>query len=100
MGKGEQAIPGKPLTPFLARVERVIRAIPKGQVLAYGEVAALAGRPGGARAVARALHFLRDVPWWRVVRADRTFAPQVAKEQAKRLRKDGVAVKGARVIAR
>ena len=49
-------------------MRRIVRAIPRGRVLSYGEVALRAGRPRGARAVVRALHQLDDVPWWRVVR--------------------------------
>ena len=77
------------VTPFLAAVRKAVRAIPRGQTLSYGEVALRAGRPLGARAVVRALHALDDVPWWRVRRADGTFAPQVAKEQESMLRQEG-----------
>jgi len=86
-----------PASSFADRVAEVIRAIPKGQTLAYGQVALLAGRPGGARAVARALHAVRDVPWWRVTRADGTLAPQVEAEQARRLRREGVRFLGRKV---
>ncbi|MGH6719146.1 MAG: MGMT family protein [Alphaproteobacteria bacterium] len=50
---------------------RVIRAIPRGRVMTYGDVAIAAGRPGHARRVGYALHVLRDarVPWWRVINA-------------------------------
>ncbi|MCA9579052.1 MAG: MGMT family protein [Sandaracinaceae bacterium] len=49
----------------------VVRQIPKGKVLTYGDVARLAGRPGSARRVGYALAALTDptVPWWRVVNA-------------------------------
>jgi len=36
---------------FRTKVYRVVRAIPAGQVLTYGEVATRAGYPGAARAV-------------------------------------------------
>ena len=50
---------------------RVIRRIPRGRVMTYGDVAIAAGRPGNARRVGYALHALKDtrVPWWRVVNA-------------------------------
>jgi methylated-DNA-[protein]-cysteine S-methyltransferase len=38
-------------TPFRQRVMEIVRAIPRGRVMTYGQVAALAGRPGAARAV-------------------------------------------------
>jgi methylated-DNA-protein-cysteine methyltransferase-like protein len=49
-----------------------VRRIPKGRVATYGQVAALAGRPGQARLVGYALSALPSksgVPWQRVVNA-------------------------------
>jgi methylated-DNA-protein-cysteine methyltransferase related protein len=77
------------LSPFARAVRRIVRGIPRGRVLSYGEVALRAGRPGGARAVVRALHRLDDIPWWRVVRADGTLAPEVAREQGQLLASEG-----------
>jgi methylated-DNA-[protein]-cysteine S-methyltransferase len=37
-------------TPFQAELLRALREIPWGEVVSYGELAALAGRPGAARA--------------------------------------------------
>jgi len=37
-------------TPFLTRCAEELRAIPPGEVVTYGELAALAGAPGAARA--------------------------------------------------
>ena len=37
-------------TPFLGRCAKELRAIPRGEVVTYGELAALAGAPGAARA--------------------------------------------------
>lgn len=37
-------------TPFQAELARALRAVPWGEVVSYGELAALAGRPGAARA--------------------------------------------------
>jgi methylated-DNA-protein-cysteine methyltransferase-like protein len=52
---------------------RVARRIPRGKVATYGQVAALAGRPRGARLCGYALSALRgtvhDVPWQRVLGA-------------------------------
>ena len=41
----------RPLTEFQQRVVKIVRAIPRGKTLTYGEVAKLAGSPGAARAV-------------------------------------------------
>jgi methylated-DNA-protein-cysteine methyltransferase-like protein len=74
---------------FLRAVRRIVRGIPRGTTLSYGEVALRAGKPRAARAVVSALHHLDDVPWWRVARHDGTLAPQVAREQATLLRQEG-----------
>ena len=37
-------------TPFLTRCAEALHAIPRGEVVTYGELAALAGSPGAARA--------------------------------------------------
>ena len=38
------------LTPFGRRLAAALRDVPRGEVVTYGELAALAGRPGAARA--------------------------------------------------
>ena len=50
---------------------RVIRGIPPGQVMTYGDVAKTAGNPKWARRVGYALSSCNDpqVPWWRVINA-------------------------------
>ena len=54
-------------TPF-QRILAVIRKIPRGQVMTYGQVAAAAGLPRGARVVGYALRGCKGaVPWQRVV---------------------------------
>ncbi|MCA1825800.1 MAG: MGMT family protein [Myxococcales bacterium] len=77
------------MTAFQRKVARIVRGIPRGTTLSYGEVALRAGKPGGARAVVAALHTLGDIPWWRVARWDGTLAPQVARLQATLLRQEG-----------
>lgn len=55
---------------FYEQVYAVARAIPRGKVLNYGALAALLGRPRGARAVGYALNNPApgtDVPWQRIV---------------------------------
>jgi O-6-methylguanine DNA methyltransferase len=37
-------------TPFLSRCAAALRTVPRGEVVTYGELAALAGAPGAARA--------------------------------------------------
>ncbi len=60
-----------------ALIIAAIRSVPPGQVAAYGQIAALAGIPNGARQVARILHSSsgkRDLPWWRILRSDGSIA--------------------------
>jgi len=86
--------------PWVEAVARAVRAIPRGSTASYAQVALFAGRPGGARGVARALQTAAPgVPWWRVIRSDGTLAAPVRVEQARRLAREGVRVEGARVSA-
>ena len=75
-----------------ARVLAVIRRIPPGRVLTYGDVAALAEAEVTARDVGQVL--LRHgeeqgVPWWRVLRADGTPPPHLLDRQLALLRDEG-----------
>jgi methylated-DNA-[protein]-cysteine S-methyltransferase len=59
-------------TPFRHALTAVLRAIPRGEVVTYGELAALAGRPGAARAAGTFCatnRFALVVPCHRVVAA-------------------------------
>ena len=59
-------------TEFQRRIQDACRAIPRGRVLSYGELAAAAGSPGAARAVGSAMRtnrFPLVVPCHRVVAA-------------------------------
>jgi methylated-DNA-[protein]-cysteine S-methyltransferase len=58
---------------FYGDCERVLREVPRGEVVTYGELAALAGRPGAARAAGTFCAKNRlgpFVPCHRVVAAD------------------------------
>ena len=85
------------------RILAVVRAIPRGQVAGYGEVARRAGLPGRARLAARVLSTNSDpaLPWHRVLRSDGRIAfpegSESFREQGRRLRGEGVAVRGGRV---
>jgi methylated-DNA-protein-cysteine methyltransferase-like protein len=77
----------------------IIRRIPSGRVMTYGEVADWAGAPGNGRRVGYALAALRDpsVPWWRVINARGEISPRRAgvapdpqAEQQRLLRREGV----------
>lgn len=58
------------LQQLFAAIKKVIRRIPKGHVATYGQVAELAGIPGGARIAAAALKTSKpgdQLPWQRVI---------------------------------
>src|SRR5262249_60607350 len=58
-------------------VPRLVRRIPSGRVLTYGEIAARLGRPGNARAVGHAMSVCpSDIPWHRVVNARGEISPR------------------------
>jgi len=80
---------------FFEEVYEVVRKIPKGEVMTYGEVAKAIGTRD-ARRVGQALHANKDpnTPCHRVVFADGSLAPGYAfggeKEQRKKLQAEGV----------
>jgi methylated-DNA-[protein]-cysteine S-methyltransferase len=62
-----------PCTSFQQRVAGALRRLPRGEVVTYGELAALAGYPGAQRAVGTFCarnRFMLLVPCHRVVAAD------------------------------
>jgi methylated-DNA-protein-cysteine methyltransferase-like protein len=83
---------------FADDVRKVISALPPGDVVTYGEVAALAGRPGAARGVGAILSSSGgSLPWWRVVNAHGRLVPGHEREHARRLKAEGVTVEAGRV---
>lgn len=62
------------MTNFKERVLAVVKKIPVGETMTYGEVAEAAGRPGAAQAVGNIMskNFDPDIPCHRVVRSDGT----------------------------
>lgn len=57
---------------FTQNVIGIIRGIPTGRVMTYGQVAKIAGRAGGARQVSWILHSMSRkymLPWHRVINA-------------------------------
>ena len=78
---------------FERNVLAVLRRLPPGEVVTYGEVAQEAGFPNAARAVGNLLRMTDvEVPWWRVVTTQGRLVPGFEEEQAKRLRAEGVTV--------
>lgn len=60
------------MTDFTRHVIRIVQGIPAGHVMTYGQVAAAAGSPRGARQVVRVLHSMSakyELPWHRIINA-------------------------------
>jgi len=82
------------------RVREIVADVPAGKVATYGDIAALAGAPS-PRMIGRILsEDGADVPWHRVLRANGSPAPHIAREQLRRLRAEGVLADGGRVRLR
>jgi methylated-DNA-protein-cysteine methyltransferase related protein len=91
-------------SPALQAIWHVVCAIPRGQASTYGAVARAAGLPGRARQTGLALRVAPkalSLPWHRVVGAGgRIVFPKSSREfreQARRLRAEGVNVVDGRV---
>lgn len=56
---------------FFEQVYALVRQVPRGKVISYGQIARMLGKPRGARLVGWAMRVCPDgVPWQRVVMAD------------------------------
>ena len=87
----------KRMSDTYARIYAVVRRIPRGKVASYGQVARLAGLPGGARQVGYAMYALpggSPVPWQRVVNAQgkvsRRRVPGAELTQRMLLQREGI----------
>ena len=59
------------MNQFYEDIYAVVKRVPYGKVISYGQIARLLGRPRAARAVGRAMRICPDgLPWQRVVMAD------------------------------
>jgi methylated-DNA-protein-cysteine methyltransferase-like protein len=80
---------------FTKRVIQIIKSIPPGQVMTYGDIALMAGNPKAARQVSRLLHSLsekHDLPWHRVVNKSKkiSLSGTAGEIQKKLLEDEGV----------
>ena len=98
----------KPLNVNHIKIWQTVQAIPIGKVACYGQVADLAGLPGRARLVGKALSAVpsngwrgRKVPWYRVINSQGkiSFAPgsEHFERQRNLLQDEQVVVIGVRV---
>lgn len=77
---------------FFKQVYAIVRRIPEGNVVSYGQIAKMLGSRRGARAVGWAMRKCPDdCPWQRVVREDGTIAGgEMASLRQAMLIKEGV----------
>ncbi|WP_102346319.1 MGMT family protein [Bacillus sp. Marseille-P3661] len=86
------------MTPFTERVIDIIRNIPEGKVMTYGQIAGLAGSPRTARQVVRILHSMSKkyfLPWHRVINAKGRVSiknDEIYNDQIMKLQIEGVEV--------
>jgi methylated-DNA-protein-cysteine methyltransferase-like protein len=84
--------------PYTLQVIKIIKSIPEGYVMSYGQIAELAGSARGARQVVRILHSMSktyELPWHRVVNAKGQIAimdDESRFQQILYLRDEGVVV--------
>ena len=80
------------MNSFAKQVYEIVEQIPYGNVISYGEIAKLLGRPRAAREVGWAMRNCPDgLPWQRVVMADGTVTGGVyAKTRLELLKSEGV----------
>jgi methylated-DNA-protein-cysteine methyltransferase-like protein len=102
LGKTEPARPAP--GEAYRRIWEVVRRIPRARVATYGQVAAEAGYPKRPRLAGYALYNTpggAKLPWHRVINAQGriSFPPRSApaREQRKRLEREGVVFIGGRV---
>ena len=59
------------MNPFFKQVYEVVKQIPHGKVISYGQIARILGRPRAAREVGWAMRCCPEgIPWHRVVMSD------------------------------
>ena len=87
----------KELSAFYKAVVKAVKAIPKGKVATYGQIAKIAGKDHAARTVSWVLHSSskkHKLPWHRVINSRGTISFQkhstYYSKQKRFLKKEGV----------
>lgn len=87
------------MSAFKQKVYEIVRNIPKGRVVSYGQVALMVGLPRAAIQVGWVLHISNEkdkLPWWRVInnagRISTTCLEHTAQVQKEILEGEGVIV--------
>lgn len=80
------------LPDFAEAVLEIVDQIPKGRVMAYGDIAELLGQ-GGARQVGSVMsRYGSSVTWWRVIRASGEAPAGLQDEALAHWREEGTAL--------
>jgi methylated-DNA-protein-cysteine methyltransferase-like protein len=94
-----------PIQQRAAAILKAVRSIKRGTFASYGDVARRAGLPGRARLVGSVLRDsgdARNLPWHRVTGAGGRIGfpsgSRSAREQIRRLEREGVTARGNRVV--
>ncbi len=90
------------MTDFTEQVIDIIKNIPYGKVMTYGQIAAYANNPRGARQVSRILHSMTEkyhLPWHRVINSKGgiSLTGEPGFIQGEMLSKEGVEVKNKKI---
>jgi methylated-DNA-protein-cysteine methyltransferase-like protein len=96
------------INPHYQRIWQTVQSVPYGKVACYGQIADLAGLPGRARLVGKALGKVpaigwkgRSVPWYRIINSQGKISFPVESElftnQRSFLQDEQVVVIGSRV---
>ena len=96
------------IKPQYRQIWQTVQAIPTGKVASYGQIADLAGLPGRARLVGKALGYVpkngwqgKNVPWHRVINSQGKISLTVCSAgfelQKQLLQDEQVVVIGARI---
>ncbi len=88
------------MSKFTNRIIKIVRKVPYGKVVSYGQVSLMAGVPRAALQVGWVLHLSGEdgkTPWWRVInnagRISTKCLEHTADHQQKLLEKEGVEVR-------
>ena len=77
------------MNPFYEQIYAIVARIPYGQVVSYGQIARMLGKPRAAREVGWAMHRCpENLPWQRVVMADGSIANSMDSGLRKSLLED------------
>jgi methylated-DNA-protein-cysteine methyltransferase related protein len=93
------------MADFRKNVLTVVKAVPKGKVVTYGQVALLIGSPRAARQVGMVLRGLKegddDVPWQRVINAQggiSTYKVGTGELQKALLESEGIKIRSDKTV--